>query len=124
MDKDYFDRIEKMMRSGNAAHVYLYKNQRRAEYWVDGTPEAIAGFLGNHPEADEIIITDTLDQIILNTFGNLIDRCCDASLLEDITKILIPIQMGKAKAPAIFAPTLEEVERFYNQTASFDMQML
>ena len=46
---------------------------------------------------------------ILCTIGFFIDRCPDKVLLEEVKRVLIPIQMGEVEAKPIFSPSIGEV---------------
>ncbi|OJG96491.1 hypothetical protein RV18_GL002439 [Enterococcus termitis] len=42
-------------------------------------------------------MTDTGDNLLLNTFGNMIATCTDQELLKSLLPILIPYQTGMVK---------------------------
>ena len=107
--------MEALLRDLDFVHAYVYFLGHREEFFFANTPEHIAAFLGSHPDAEQMTLTDPMDNLILDTIENFIDRCPDKVLLEQVKKTLIPIQMGEAKPVDIFCPTLDEVERYYVQ---------
>lgn len=105
--------MDKLLESKHLAYGYVYQNGVETEYLVDGTPENLAHFLGCHPDADKILITDVLDRFILDTFGNFINRCPDQSLLAEIKETLIPIQRGEIEARRALCATTDAVDAYY-----------
>jgi len=95
------------------AYVYPYEGGRR-EYLFEHSPSNIANFIMRYSDAREIILTDMLDNLILNTIGNFIDRCPDQNLLPQILKPFIPMQMGRKKPQDFPVATAKEVESYYN----------
>ncbi len=93
-------------------YVYPYEGSR-SEYLFEHSPSNIANFIMQHSDAREIILTDMLDNLILNTIGNFIDRCPDQNLLPQILKPLIPMQMGRKRPQEFPVATAKEVESFY-----------
>ena len=66
------------------------------------TPENIANFIGAHQyDAEKIILTDMLDNLILDTAGGFIMNCPDQILCGRVLPLLAPIQMGWRKAKDI-----------------------
>lgn len=95
-------------------YVYGLDGERQ-EYYFEKSPSNIASFIMLKKEhADKIILTDTLDRLILNTFGEFINRCPDQKLLREITKELVPIQMGDKKPDDIAIVSMEEAQAFWN----------
>lgn len=107
--------IAGLLKTGNIAYGHVYENGQRTQYLFQYSPGNIANFIGGHMDAFEIIITDALDRLTLNTNGRFIDRCPDKALLEQVKKVLIPIQMGEATAQPFFCPTSDEVDAYYEQ---------
>lgn len=104
--------IEGLLETGNLIYGYVHKNSKRTQYVFQFTPENIASFLGSRPDASAIIVTDTLDRLVLRTVGNFIDECPDKVLLEKIKTHLIPIQLGEAEARSFFCPPYDEVDKY------------
>jgi hypothetical protein len=76
-------------------YVYGYDGSRK-EYYFENTPHNIASFIILHKEnANTMILTDMVERLILNTFGEFINQCPDQKLLKEILKDLIPMQMGE-----------------------------
>ncbi|AGL02847.1 recombinase family protein [Desulfoscipio gibsoniae] len=96
-------------------YVYTLDGERQ-EYYFAKSPSNIASFIMLKKEyADKIVLTDTLDRLILNTFGEFINRCPDQKLLREITKELVPMQMGDKKPDGIAIVSMEEAQAFWNQ---------
>ena len=115
--------MEGLLNAGNLAFGYVYQGEQCTEYVFQNTPEHLANFIGSHPEARQIIVTDEMDWLILNTIGYFIDRCHSQELLEEVKKVLIPIQMGEAEAQPFFCPTMDEMEEYCKQRKTMDMEM-
>lgn len=107
--------IAGLLKTGNIVYGYVYNVGQPTQYIFQHTPQNIANFIGGHMDASEIIVTDGLDRLILNTNGRFIDRCPDKALLEKVKEVLIPIQMGEANAQPFFCPTSDEVDAYYAQ---------
>lgn len=101
---------------------YVYAGGQCSEYIFHHTPENVASFLGSHPEASRMILTDAMDQLILNTIGNFIDRCPDQDLLGEIQRALVPIQRGEAEARTFFCPSREEVDEYCDRQLEQEME--
>lgn len=95
-------------------YVYGLDGERQ-EYYFEKSPSNIASFIMLKKEhADKIVLTDTLDRLILNTFGEFINRCPDQKLLREITKELVPMQIGDKKPDDIAIVSMEEAQAFWN----------
>lgn len=96
-------------------YVYGFDGERQ-EYYFEKSPSNIASFIMLKKEhADKIVLTDTLDRLILNTFGEFINRCPDQKLLREITKELVPMQMSEKEPADILIISMEEAKVFWNQ---------
>ena len=85
------------------AYIYPLDGGARQEYVLEMTPENIANFIGAHQyDAEKIILTDMLDNLILDTAGGFIMNCPHQILCGRILPLLAPIQMGRRKAKDIF----------------------
>ena len=120
-------KMEELVNLSYEEKIYGYVEQDGSyeEYMFQKTPENIANFVGSRPMADSITLTDPLDRLILNTFGNFINQCPDKQLLEDVKQHLLPIQYGEVEPKPFFCPTMEEVEEYYMQqeAAGGDMDL-
>lgn len=116
MDNELRNKIKALFDTGNTVNAYVYKHDGFEEYWFENTPENIASFLARHPDAKEIVLTDQMDQPILNTIGFFINRCPDQTLLEKIKVHLIPMQLQEREPYDFFCPTDEEVEEYFAMT--------
>lgn len=77
------------------AYIYPLDGGARQEYVLEMTPENIANFIGAHQyDAEKIILTDMLDNLILDTAGGFIMNCPDQILCGRVLPLLAPIQMG------------------------------
>lgn len=78
------------------AYIYPLDGGARQEYVLEMTPENIANFIGAHQyDAEKIILTDMLDNLILDTAGGFIMNCPDQILCGRVLPLLAPIQMGR-----------------------------
>lgn len=91
-------------------HAYVYQNSRCDEYRFEDTPQNIANFIGSRPTADQIVLTDVFDRLLLDTRGNIIDTCPDQELLNKVKHFLIPIQTGEVQPESILCECLTEQE--------------
>ena len=86
------------------------------QYYFEKSPSYIASFIMLKKEhADKMILTDTLDRLVLDTFGEFINRCPDQKLLQEITKELIPMQRGKKEPVSFPIVSVEEAQAFWSQ---------
>lgn len=84
------------------AYIYPLDGRARQEYVLEMTPENIANFIGAHKyDAEKIILTDMLDNLILDTVGGFIMNCPNQILCDRILPLLAPIQMGRRRAKEI-----------------------
>lgn len=117
------DSIQALAEDWDVVHAYVYENGGRTEFLFRNTPENIASFIGSRPAVDQMILTDRMDELIMDTIGNFIDHCLDKRLLEQVKKTLIPIQLGEAEPGPLFCPSIEEINAFYQQQEYPDMGM-
>lgn len=96
-------------------HVYSFDGNEQVFYF-ENSPSNIANFIMLHKEnANKMILTDTLDRLVLNTFGEFINRCPDQELLQEILKDLVPMQMGDNEPVSIPVAGEEEVQTFWDE---------
>ncbi|MGL5254525.1 MAG: resolvase [Brevinema sp.] len=114
--------LAELSQNYDLAYGYVYQNDVRSEYCFENKPEYLASFIMTHPKADRIIITDSLDCLILNTIGTFIDRCPNQNLLQEILKTLLPMQL-EGKQPLDFP--CAEMDEFndYCSAKEFEMDM-
>lgn len=105
--------MEILLNSKRLVYGYVYENSGNSKYLIEGAPENLANFLGSHPSAKQIVLTDLLDRFILDTFGFFINRCPDQRLLYEVTEALIPIQSGDTEAKPALCATTAEIEAYY-----------
>jgi len=96
---------------------YVYGlDGKRQEYYFEKSSSSIASFIMLKKEhADKMILTDTLDRLVLDTYGEFINRCPDQKLLQEITKELIPMQLGEKEPVSILIVSVEEAKAFWGQ---------
>lgn len=93
-------------------YVYCLDGERQ-EYYFEKSPSGIASFIMLKKEhADRMILTDTLDRLVLDTFGEFINRCPDQRLLQEITKELVPMQLGEREPINITIVSVDEALEF------------
>ncbi len=104
-------------------YVYGYDGGRQV-YYFEKSPSNIANFIMLHKEnADEMILTDTLDRLVLNTFGEFINRCPDQELMQEILKDLVPKQMGEKEPVSIPVASEEEVQSHWDEEERKEMEV-
>lgn len=88
----------------------------RQEYYFEKSPSGIASFIMLKKKyADKIILTDTLDRLVLKTYGEFINCCPDQKYLQEITKELVPMQLGDKEPVEIPIASVEEAQAFWSQ---------
>lgn len=98
-----------------AGYVYSYNGERQTFYF-EKSPENIANFIMLHQDnTDHIVLTDIADRLILNTFGEFINRCPDQAYLQEVLKKLVPLQMGEKVPTAILTASEEEYFTLLNE---------
>ena len=96
-------------------HVNGYDGERQCFYF-ENSPSNIANFIMLHQEnASEMVLTDMLDRMVLNTFGEFINRCPDQELLQEILKDLIPMQLGEKEPASIPIATEKEAQAIWDE---------
>lgn len=122
------EKIEKLMnavREGKEicfAYVYPYGSEPAEEYIFEATPENMANFVGAHQyDAEEIVLTDILDRLIMNMRGGFIRQCPNQELCMKIIEHLAPIQMGETEAKDIGAVPRDALDEQYNSEAGMSM---
>lgn len=96
-------------------YVYGYDGDRQC-YYFEKSPSNIANFIMLHKEnANKMIFTDLTDKLVLNTFGEFINRCPDQELLQEILKDLVPMQMGDKEPVSISIVVESEAQAFWDE---------
>ena len=85
-------------------YVYVYnkKGIHSPALKIEKDIKQIANIIIKTENSPRIIITDLLDNFILDTMYGYIDICGDKKLLKEILKVLIPMQeteYGRQKQP-------------------------
>jgi len=93
-------------------YVYGLDGECR-EYYFEKSPSGIASFIILKKEhVDKMILTDMLDRLVLDTFGEFINRCPDQKLMQEITKELVPMQLGEKEPANIPIVSVDEALEF------------
>lgn len=96
-------------------YVYGLDGERQ-EYYFEKSSSSIASFIMLKKEnADKIVLTDMLDRLVLDTYGEFINHCPDQRLLQEITRVLVPMQMGDKELVEIPIASAEEAQAFWSQ---------
>ena len=78
--------------------------------------------------ADKIVLTDQVDRLILNTFGEFINQCPDQAFLQEVLKELIPMQVGEKEPSAILTASEDEFTKLLyeedQQVTEAELRML
>ncbi|MBR0600074.1 resolvase [Sinanaerobacter chloroacetimidivorans] len=109
-------------------YVYGYDGMRQV-YYFENSPANIANFIMLHSEnADKIILTDQLDRLILNTFGEFINRCPDQAFLQEVLKELVPMQLREKEPSEILSASEDEFAKLLyeedRQVTEAELRML
>lgn len=110
--------VEQIMDTEAIGYAYLYPvaGGQRKEYLISTTPENLANFVGSHfMDAQQMIVTDMLDRLILDTTGGFLNRCPDQNLCREILKSLAPIQMGEAEPGEILAVDRDAADEYFRE---------
>jgi len=113
--------MKELAETVDVAYGYVYEGGQHTQYVFYNSPENIANFIGSHPHASEITVTDAMDWLMLNTFGTFINQCPDQDLLEKVKETLVPIQMGLAEAQPFLCPTRSEMDEYIAQNDTMQM---
>ena len=108
--------VERIMDTEAIGYAYLYPaaGGERKEYLISTTPENLANFVGGHfMDARQMIVTDMLDRLILDTAGGFLNRCPNQNLCREILKSLAPIQMGEAEPGEILAVDRDTADEYF-----------
>lgn len=105
--------LKTLCASPDIVRADVYCDERRSTLWFKGTAENIASFIISNRTAERIVITDALDRLVLDTYGELLDTCPDSNLRSTIMKHLLPMQMNKVAPLAIPYFTTVEMNQGY-----------
>lgn len=112
-------RIAEKLSKGDVTLAYAYvtplSKDRRDIYVFELNAKNIANFLGKNQFVDNIIITDVLDNFVLDTFGGFINRCASQELNREILNTLIPIQTGEAESEDIEVIPLQIMDELWDE---------
>jgi len=80
--------------------------------YFEKSPANIASFIMlNKEHADHMILTDLADRLILNTFGEFINRCPNQEFLQEVLKELVPMQMGEKEPVELVMASEDEFQK-------------
>lgn len=108
--------IDRIQDSGRVGYAYFYPRDggNLQEFYISTTPENLANFLGSHYlDAEKMVVTDTADQLILDTIGGFVNNCPDQNLCREIIPYLAPIQMGEKDAEEILMVTRDKADAYF-----------
>ena len=108
--------VERIMDTEAIGYAYLYPSARgqRKEYLISTTPENLANFVGSHfMDARQMIVTDMLVRLILDTTGGFLNRCPNQNLCREILKSLAPIQMRGAEPGEILVVDRDTADEYF-----------
>lgn len=108
--------VERIMDTETIGYAYLYPaaGGQRKEYLISTIPENLANFVGSHfTDTQQMIVTDMLDRLILDTAGGFLNRCPNQNLCCEILKSLAPIQMGEAEPGEILAVDRDTADEYF-----------
>ncbi len=89
---------------------------KQQSYYFEKSPSNIANFITLHKEnTDKMVMTDMADRLVLNTFGEFINRCPDQEFLQEILKDLIPMQLGEKEPDSILIADEAEYRAFLDE---------
>lgn len=116
------DDLERLSKNYNRVYGYVYHDKGRSDYCFEEKAEYMASFIMMHSGANRIIITDSMDCLILNTIGIYIDRCPDKDLLKAVLKTLIPMQLDSIQPMEFPCAEMSEFNEYCN-TKDFQINM-
>ncbi len=94
------------------SRVYAYKiledGYHEAPIALLDTPENICAFVASREPLDRYVITDIGDNFILSSMGSFLDRVNENVDLQELHRIIIPMQMGEAEIPEVNVISLDE----------------
>lgn len=97
------------------AYIYPVDKSVRQQYVFELTPKNIANLIGHFAfNAEKIIITDYVDNLVCDTFGGFINQCPDKKMLLKITKWLNPILMGTSEAVKVQFVSSDLMDEYCN----------
>lgn len=98
------------------AYVYPREAGNREEYMVALTAENLANLIGRKGiDARQIIVTDVMDRLVVNTRLGMLDTCPDKRLCGKIIRYLAPIRMGEKEAGEILAVSRDAAEKYFQE---------
>ena len=95
-------------------YVYAYKmlkdGYHEAPIAIVDTPKNICAFVASREPLDSYILTDIGDNFILSTMGSFLDRVNETVDLQELHRIIIPMQMGDTEIPEVEKVDFESYE--------------
>lgn len=91
---------------------YVYGHTGECQvFYFEKSPVNIASFIMKHWEGtDRIVLTNQIDKLLLNTFGQFINQCPDQAFLQKVLKELLPMQMGEKEPDDILVANEKEFQ--------------
>lgn len=96
------------------AYVYPKETGNREEYMVALTAADLANLIGGKgTDVWQIIVTDVMDRLVVNTRLGMLDTCPDQRLCGEIIRHLVPIQMVEKETGEILAVSWDAAEEYF-----------
>lgn len=107
--------VELLMKDLIIGYVYGLDGEQQ-EYYFEKSPSNIANFIMlKKGHANKMILTDTLDRLVLDTYSEFINRCPDQRLLQEIANELVPLQLGVNEPVNIPVVSVDEALDFLSR---------
>lgn len=98
------------------AYVYPLEGGSRKEYMLSLSAGNLADFIGTYGlEAEQIIITDVVDRLVVNTQMWFLDTCPDQQLCRELIGSLAPIQMGEREPGQLLAVSRGIADEYFRE---------
>lgn len=107
--------IRKLLDGKNWGYAYVFREEFPEVYAIDMSPRNIANFLMSCKDVSEVLLTDPLDNEILNSIGGFLDRIRDMQLRAEILEHLVPMQMGHVNPENVCAVDRDLFDRYCEQ---------
>lgn len=108
--------VERIMDTDTMGYAYVYPGEagNREEYMVALTAENLANLIGGKgTDARQIIVTDVMDRLVVNSRLGILDTCPDQRLCGEIIRHLAPIQMDEKEVGEVLAVSRDAAEEYF-----------
>lgn len=83
------------------AYIYREDGYHAPKIIIKNDYRQVASFIMTASTCPRTVFTDPMDNFLFDTIYEFIDRCKDKKYLEELLKVLIPMQKGKDKPDPI-----------------------